>query len=483
MVTITIYLLGIVITSLLFGCLAVVSNEHIFTAGNDTTGTAAITYASRLNNHRPVTYRFENYTFPESCSSHPSRCRSLIYSSTSTSDNYTRLIFYVPLAEKALGVMELAYDNRTLSHVVTRAVTTGLTRRCSPISMVDISGTFYVICISDRQQLMSCEVRNSRNVSTLWLSCPMPEFHINLSRLSNFVLHDARFKDLYFTHENFMCRKLITSNSVQYLAQLPSSYSHCWHLELLDRSEPIIAAYCNLRSDSNKIQSVYFNLNTQFFTEQMNATKYVRYDCPSQGTFVEVSIAGAYASYMQRDVYMGSFNIIGSTVTFAICFEFDNATHFLYRDRHLGTFIKPNISVNLQSRVEQLLKGPCQSPACEQPLVFKSQFILLLNQTSLSHAQWTFEVKDLQRGTIIPNFSVSDPSQVALKSDFVAQLIQDPPTTSAVPSDSRSNSKSVTITSTISASGVFVFLTIAVLSPTLIMVYCFRSGKLPNFMR
>ena len=135
---------------------------------------------------------------------------------------------------------------------------------------------------------MSCEVRNLRNVSTLWLSCPMPEFHINLSRLSNFVLHDVHFKDLYFTHENFMCRKLITSNSVKCLAQLPSSYSYCRHLELLDHSEPIIAAYCNLRSDSNKIQSVYFNLNTQFFTEQINTPKYVRYECPSQGTFVEV---------------------------------------------------------------------------------------------------------------------------------------------------------------------------------------------------
>ena len=84
---------------------------------------------------------------------------------------------------------------------------------------------------------------------------------------------------------------------------------------------------------------------------------------------------------------------------FATCFEFDNATHFLYRNRHLGTFIKPNISVNLQSRVEQLLKGPCQSPACEQPLIFfESWFILLLNHTSPS--QWTYEVKDLQHGTI-----------------------------------------------------------------------------------
>ena len=53
-----------------------------------------------------------------------------------------------------------------------------------------------------------------------------------------------------------------------------------------------------------------------------------------------------------------------------------------------------------------------------------------------------FEVKDIQQGTIIPNFSVSDPSQVASKSDFVAHLIQDPLTKSAVPTNSHSNSKS-----------------------------------------
>ena len=444
-------------------------DEHLFIAGNDHTETAAITYASRLNPH-PVTTRFDNFSFPDSCASHPSRCRLLKYVHPSTSNNYAMLFFYVPLTESALGVMQFSYDNTTLHHVKTRAV--GMTQsRCHPISVVEVSRTFYLICASDRQRIMSCEVRNAEDISNVWLSCSTPGFPIDVSRLSNFVVYsEFRHRDLYFTHYNGIYRTILTRGSVDLVSQLPSIYSHCRYLELINSlSTPLIACYCYLRSNVNQVQMVYFNLDTYTFIQQQQTSAVVRYDCPSPGTFVAVPNTGSFADFSHRNVYKGSFSITGDSMTFGRCFEFENSTHFIYQDKQRGTFIKPNISVNLQSRIVQLSNLPCHSAACEQPYVFNNQYILLLLENP-NDPDWKLELLNISQDIIL-TLDVAHPAQLALISDFVTHRRPDPPTTTAsTPSVAETNSKSATVIGTTSTSGGLLGI-LLVLSAVIAIVY------------
>ena len=455
-------------------------DEHLFVAGNDSTGTAAITYASRINSH-PVTERFDNFSFPESCASHPSRCRLLTYSSTSS--NYTQLIFYVPLAELALGAMEFFYNGTTLAHVRSRSITVPRhVHRCNPISVVEVSGAFYLICISDRQKLMSCKVRNHVTVNEIWLDCSTPEFSVDVSLLSNFITYmGGRGPDLFFTYANAMCRKRLTSGFVELLTYLPLHYSYCRHLDYFNDSVPTIIGYCH-NSNTNQIQVVYFDLTDHTFSEQRNASVVVSYHCPSPETFVEVAIHGAYASFRSRGVYKGSFNIIGNAVTFATCFEFENSTHFLYQDKHLGTFIKTNISSDLQTRVMQLSTERCWSPACEQPYVYDSKYILLLEQSNFHN--WTLKLmniqQDLNLNQVILTLNNTDPAQLVLITNFVVHRrdsMRDSTTTAAANPINYSNAKSAVIIGAPTSIGSLLLLVVVVPSLIFLVYYMYINQR------
>ena len=422
-------------------------DEHLFIAGNDSTGTAVITYASRFNPH-PITKRFENFSFPDSCAFHPSRCRNLMYLSSTTSNNNTQLIFYVPLTKSALGIMEFVYDGIGLSHIQTRAVK--IPQQCNPISVINFFGALRLLCLGQEDLIMLCEVRNAMSVNDIWLSCSSPEYAINLSRLSNFIVYGNRPTNahIYFTYENAMYEKISSSGHVNFLASLPPGYTYCRHLDFVSNFNPLIASYCY--TNGKQIQVVYFDLNVYTFTEQSNASRVVSYHCPSPQAFVEVAIVGAFASFWQGGRSRGSFNIIGNSVSFARCFEFGDSLHFLYHDERLGTFIKPHISTSLRETVEQLSVQGCADPVCEQPLIFDNRYILVQRENFSAH-KWTLQLVDIERGwnNSLLTFKTTSTSQLALISMFEHVPVTTPPatTTKAVGNNPTSNSATVIGTS------------------------------------
>ena len=423
-------------------------DEHLFVAGNDSTGTAAITYASHFNPH-PITKRFENFSFPDSCAIHPSRCRNLTYLSSTTSDNHTQLIFYVPLTKSALGIMEFIYDETGLSHVQTRAVSIG-PQQCNPISVINFFETLQLLCLVHRGQqdlIMLCQVKNAKSVKDIWLSCTSPENSVNLSRLSNFLVYGNRLitADIYFTYENAMYMKGLLRGPVEILQLLPRGYVYCRHIDFVNNSEPLIASYCY--TNANKIQLVYFNLNGHTFSEQSNASLVVSYHCPSPQTFIEVATVGAYASFWHGGRYKGSFYIIGNSVSFARCFEFGGSLHFLYHDERLGTFIKPHISRDLEAKVQQLSLQGCVNPACEQPLIFDNRYILVQRENFSLH-NWTLQLVDIEQGwnNSLVTFKSSSTSQLALISNFERVPMTTPPATTTT-TNPASNSATVISTS------------------------------------
>ncbi len=400
-------------------------DEHLFIAGNDSTGTASITYASRANPH-PISIRFENFSYPDSCAFHPSRCRNLTYLTSTTDDNNTRLIFYVPLTKSALGVMEFFYNGTALSHIQTRQV--DFRQQCNPISVINFFGALHLLCLVTRGQedfIMLCEVRNAMSITEIRLSCLSPQniSPFELSYLSNFVIYGNRAIDayIYFTYKNAMYAKVPSSGDVHFITYLPRGYSYCRHLDFVNSSTPqqLIASYC-YNTNVNHIQVVYFDLNVDSFSEQRNASHVVRYHCPSQQTFIGVATVGESANFWQGERYRGSFKILGNSVSFGKCFEFGGSLHFLYHDEQLGTFIKPNVSKNLLAIVKQLSLQGCVNPACEQPLIFENRYILVQLRNSSLH-NWTLQLVDIERGwnQYLLNFKSSSTSQLALISDFM----------------------------------------------------------------
>ena len=453
---------------------AVEYDEHLFIAGNDSTGTASITYASRVNPH-PITIRFENFSYPDSCAFHPSRCRNLTYLSSTTDDNHTQLIFYVPLTKSALGVMEFFYDGTTLSHVQTRTV--NFPQQCNPISVINFFGALHLLCLGNSGQedfVMLCEVRNAMSVKDIWLSCSTPQ-HIpfNLSRLSNFVIYGNRANDvyIYFTYENAMYAKVPLSGHVNFLTYLPRGYSYCRHLDFVNNSEPQIASYCY--TDTNQIQVVYFDLNGYSFSEQRNASHVVHYHCPSQQTFIGVAIVGAFASFWQGERYRGSFNIIGNSVSFARCFEFGGSIHFLYHDKQYGTFIKPHISKNLQATVEQLSLQSCVNPACEQPLIFDNRYILVQLENSKLR-NWTLRLLDIERAwnQYLLTFNSSSTSQLALISNFIHVPMDLSPATTTKPGVDKRKSTSAAIIGTSATFLTFFIVLIVIITVATPLLVC-----------
>ena len=459
---------------------AVEYDEHLFIAGNDSTGTASIMYASRFNPH-PITIRFENFSYPDSCALHPSRCRNLTYLTATTDDNRTQLIFYVPLMKSALGVMEFVHNRTTLSHVRTRVVY--VPGQCIPISLTNFFGTLHLLCLVNRRQesiIKLCEVRDAMSIMDVQLSCLPPLYSIispfDISRLSNFVVYGNRANNayVYFTYQNAMHAKVPGDALVNILGYLPRGYSHCRHLDFVNNSEPQIASYCY--TNENQIQVVYFDLIGHFFSEQSNASGVVRYHCPPQQTYVGVATIGAFASFWQGKRYRGSFSIIGNSVSFARCFEFRGSLHFLYHDKQYGTFIKPHISENLQATVEQISIRSCVNPACEQPLILNNQYILVQLEDSNSH-KWTLKLVDMEQGwnQNFLTFTSSSASQLALISDFIHVSMLDASIDPKPDDDSTSKSNSATVIGTSATLPTFfIVLLVIVIVATPVLVHRFK---------
>ena len=455
---------------------AVEYDEHLFIAGNDSTGTASITYASRFNPH-PITIRFENFSYPDSCALHPSRCRNLTYLTSTTDDNRTQLIFYVPLTKSALGVMEFVHNRTTLSHVQTRVV--DVPEQCSPISVITFFRTLHLLCLVDSRRIKLCEVGNTMSVKDVWLSCSPPQNipRFNLSRLSNFVVYGngAFATYIYFTYENAMHAKVPSLDGhVNHLSFLPPGYTYCRHLNFVNSSTPLIASYCY--TDANQIQVVYFDLIAETFVEQSNASRVVSYHCPLSETFVEVAIGGAFASFWQGMKSRGSFNIIGHSVLFARCFEFRGSLHFLYNDERLGTFIKPHISRNLRETVEQLSLQGCVNPACEQPMIFENRYILVqLTNFNSQNRKWTLKLVAIERGwnNTLLTFTSSSTSQLALISNFEYVPMATPPETTANP-DIVSNSAPIIAILVPILTVVFV---VIMVGAVLLLIFCFVKQR------
>ena len=403
----------------------------------------------------------------------------MTYLMSTTNDNHTQLIFYVPLTKSALGVMKFLYDGTTLFHVQTRTV--NVSRPCNPISVINVFGTLQLLCLFHNGQqdlIMLCEVRNSMSVEDITLSCLSPQYiPFNLSRLSNFVVYGNRRIDahIYFTYENAMYAKNPSlGGHVNYLAPLPPRYTYCRHLEFVNSSIPLIASYCY--TNANQIQVVYFDLNGGTFSEQSNASHVVRYHCPSQQTFIGVATVGAFASFWQGERYRGSFNIIGNSVSFARCFKFGGSIHFLYHDKQYGTFIKPHISKNLQATVEQLSLQSCVNPACEQPLIFDNRYILVQLENSKLH-NWTLRLVDIDQGwnQYLLTFKSSSTSQLALISNFIHVPTDLSPATTTKPgvNKHKSNSAAVIGTSATFPTVLIVLVVITVAAP--LLVYLFKQ--------
>ena len=456
-------------------------DEYLFTAGNDSAGTASITYTSRLS-PQPVTVPFHHFSFPSSCSSHPSRCRELMYSSST--NKYNQIVrFFVPLSGSSLGVTEFIHDGTKLSLGMNRTI--ALQGRCSPIAVVKISGKIRLVCVGDRQRPMSCEVRNGESVDRFSIVCtpPLGYFPLsNLSLLSNFVAYGInRHEFLYFTYGDEMYAIHPVTYAVEPLSRLYPTFSHCRHLELVQNSaSPQIASYCYLASDSSQIQVAYFDLNSHSFVSvQSNGPNVVRYDCPSPGTVVEVSNNGAYASFWRGETLVGSFTIVGDSVKFAECFEYENVTHFVYQDRRLGTFIKPNISVDLQSDVKHLSTLVCHSPVCERLFVFDDKYVLFYGRKS-GREGWIVESIS---GQSVAMLRGGDPSQFTLISDFAVRIDDPTTSTNSPPTSAEHRPRSVMphrliIGSSAGSGGGLIAIIVIIIVVTVSSVHFYRQRRL-----
>lgn len=375
--------------------ITVVQNEHLFTAGNDSSGTATITFASRLNSSGAPTLinRFINHSFPLSCTSHPTRCRELMnVSRHENGTNLTRVIFYVPLigpnSAAALGLMEFWHDGETISrNITTRIISVG--DQCDPVSVVRVPRRgVYLICASDEDSgsLRLCQVINRDNVSTARLSCTAPHslyqlqsrLLANLSQLSNFIIYSKYF-DLYFVY-NGVLYHMTRDGAIEGIANNLRTL-HCRYVHLARVNGSYLIGHCYER---DQVEAFYFYLDIHRYIpiSQGDVTTIANYHCPDPQQLVRINVSSqshvTRASYQDGDVDRGRFNLNASRVIFAECFNSRNETHFIYQDSELGVFIKPNISVGLRSRLVRVSELHCHDDQpCKQPLIFNDRYLVL----------------------------------------------------------------------------------------------------------
>ena len=391
---------------------------------------AAITFTSRLDPGTPTINRFINHTFPHSCTSHPTRCRELTYLSYRDNRmNHTRLIFYVPLTgpeSAALGLMEFWHNGETISqNTTTRIIKTG---QCDPIAVVRVPRIgVYLICASDNYYLELCEVRNRNNVSSAWLSCTAPHSLnqplTNSSLLSNFAIYISRFFDLYFVY-NSVLYHMTHDGAIEGIAHLQTS--HCRYVHVAPVNASFLIGHCY---EQNQVEAFYFYLDIhQYITISQEDATIAHYHCPNPQQLVTISVFSqphiTQASFQDRGVDMGRFNLNANQVIFAECFQSRNQTHFIYQDSELGVFIKPNISIDLRLRLIRVPDLRCHhDQACKQPLIFNERYLVLTYDMDDIHHQGmaVFDLyRDLNRTLSIVTNSAA---QIAFFSDFTKSLV------------------------------------------------------------
>lgn len=405
-------------------------------AGNDSSGTAAITFASRLNpSGAPTINRFINYSFPHSCTSHPTRCRELTNMSYhENGTNLTRVIFYVPLmgpdSAAALGLMEFWHDGETISQNITTRIIS-VRDQCDPVSVVRVPRRgVYLICARDEDfgSLMLCQVISRSNISTAWLRCTaphslnqlQPRLLANLSLLSNFIIDTS---DLYFVYNSVLYHMTLYGiiEGISYFQTF-----HCHYVHLAPVNSSYLIGHCYER---DQVEAFYFYLDThQYIPISQGDVTIANYHCPDPQQLVTINVSSqppiTQASYQDGGVDRGRFNLNASQVIFAKCYNSRNETHFIFQDSELGVFIKPNISIDLLSRLVRVSDLHCHDDQpCKQPLIFSDRYLVLTyNMADTRGLGMT--VFDLYEDLNITLSLVSDSAtQIAFFSKFTKRIL------------------------------------------------------------
>ena len=343
--------------------------------------------------------------------------------------------------------MEFWHDGETiLPYVTVRNISNRRNGQCDPVSVIRVPKIgIYMICASGGHSLGLCKVRNHNNISNAWLSCIAPDslgqLLNNLLFLSNFIIHDgSRPFVLYFVYNTTLYR-MTHDGTITFLTSY-LQMSHCRYVHLAPVNASFLIGHCY---EQNQVEALYFNLDRydHIPVGQEDGT-IAHYHCPDPQRLVTISVFSqphiAQASYQDRGIDRGRFNLNTSQVIFAECFQSRNQTHFIYQDSGLGIFIKPNISIDLRSRLIRVSELRChQDSACKQPLIFNDRYLVLTyDMDELYHQRMTvFDLyQDLNRTL---SLVTDDAAQVALFSEFTKHVLvnetptTDPPTTDPPP--------------------------------------------------
>ena len=120
----------------------------------------------------------------------------------------------------------------------------------------------------------------------------------------------------------------------------------------------------------------------------------------------------------------GRFNLNASQVIFAKCYNSRNETHFIYQVSESGVFIKPNISVDLLSRLVLVSDLHCtDNRPCKQPLIFNDRYLVLTYDMNDTRGLG-MTVFDLYEDLNITLSLVSDSAtQIAFFSKFTKRVL------------------------------------------------------------
>ena len=321
--------------------------------------------------------------------------------------------------------MEFWYNGEMISqNTTTRIISDPNSRPCDPVSVLRVPkiGGVYLICVSGDHSLVLCEVMDHNNVSSAWLSCKSPQSLRqqvdNLLLFSNFVIHNAtRPFILYFIYSSDIYQ-MTHYGAVTSITSLQPSF-HCRYTHLASVNASFLIGHCY---EQDQLQTFYFYLDRGQIIWQEDAPV-AHYHCPNPKQVVTIT-ASSQASFQDRGIDRGRFNLNTSQVIFAECFNYKNQTHFLYQDSELGVFIKPNISVDLRSRLVRVSDLRCRrDQACKQPLIFDNRYLVLTYDiVDLNHQRMA--VFDLRRGLKNRTLSLvtNNTAQIAFVSEFTKHI-------------------------------------------------------------
>jgi hypothetical protein len=281
---------------------------------------------------------------------------------------------------------------------------------------------------------MLCQVGNRNNISTAWLSCtelyPLNQLQsgllANLALLSNFIIDTFGSSfDLYFIYKHVLYR-MTRDGSIEGIANYLQTI-HCRHIHLAPVNRSFLIGHCY---EDDRVEAFYFNLDThEYIIISRGDAAIAHYHCPNPQQFVTINVSSqprvTQASYQDGGVNRGSFNIMNaSQVMFAECFTSRNQTHFIYQDSELGVFVKPNISVDLLSRLVRVSDPHClHDQPCKQPLIFNNRYLVLTYDMDDTHGQ-EMEVFDLYQDLNRTLSLMSDSAtQIAFFPEFTKRFL------------------------------------------------------------